>query len=311
MHSTHSAKFDNLCVPDNLTFIEQPPINPLLSSPITSHTVSSIHESQNFNHSNNEMEINNGIMNVESSCEPISGYGGENDESYDDYDVSCETTDTDFAKFVNEFSQFEARGLDIIPNIRKTYYYNSLNACAIPHGDNCTDPSLQKIDSVIHSWLVEKLLPSGGNITGENIPILDDSPRASADDIMTQLKENLSAFHGLSKVLISVRAGHIYLLHMIGDEIIMPPNEKNFFQQFPLFVDVAIKIQKVPHMARRNSCQVLVAVEHMKFKGENRSCASHASPDNNHCQRFLSFNTRMINTPSVEGQVFCLLDKVL
>ncbi|CAG8470205.1 28780_t:CDS:2 [Dentiscutata erythropus] len=242
------------------------------------------------------MEINNGTMNVE-SYETMSG--GEDKENYDGYDGSCETVDKndgDLAKFVNEFCQFETRGLDLIPSLKKTYYYNSLNACAIPDDDSYIDPCLQKIDFIIHSWLVDKLLH-----TSENIPILEELPRTLAEDIMAQLRNDLCAFQGLSKVLISVRAGHVYLLHMNGDEIKMPPNETSFFQQFPLFVDVAIKVQKAyPHMARRNSCQVLVAVEHVKFKVEDCGCTSHTPPDNNPCQR--TYNTRMITAPYVEGQ---------
>ncbi|CAG8469858.1 31152_t:CDS:2 [Racocetra persica] len=258
------------------------------------------------------MGINDMIRNDDSSHEAISGYGEENNENHDDYNSSCETNDTKdpFAKFVSDFCQIESHGFGLIPSLRKTYYYDCLNACAISHYDNCIEPSSQIIGSVIHSWLIKKLLS-----TGEHIPILEEPLWALAEGIMAQLRKNSNVFHGLSKVLISVRAGHVYLLHMIGDEIIMSSHDKNFLQQFPLFVDVAIKVQEEhPHVVRRNPCQVFVAVEHAKFKGENYGCTSSApyrGPNNNRRQHFLSFNTRMITTPSIEGQVFCLLEKML
>ena len=40
-----------------------------------------------------------------------------------------------------------------------------------------------------------------------------------------------SVLNGLAKVLINIRAGHVYLLHMIGDEIVMAPKCERFFQQ--------------------------------------------------------------------------------
>ncbi|CAG8642195.1 15310_t:CDS:2 [Cetraspora pellucida] len=309
MHSTHSTNSDrrpSVHATGDLTFIEQHSVNSLLSLPIT-HTIYSICESQIYNQSNGEMRIDDIIMDYDSSHEAESGYEEENNENYDNY-KSCETSETndpDFAKFVSDFCQIESQGFGLIPSLRNTYYYNCLNACAVSHYNNHMEPSSQIIGSTIHSWIMKKLLNKGNK--SEIIPILEEPLWALADGIMTQLRKiDSSAFHGLSRVLISVRAGHVYLLHMIGDEIIMPSHDKNFLQQFPLFVDIAIKVQNEnPHVARRNSCQVFVAVEHAKFKGQNYGCTSNTpykTPDNSRRQHFLSFNTRMINTPSVEGQ---------
>ncbi|RIA80846.1 hypothetical protein C1645_584643 [Glomus cerebriforme] len=136
---------------------------------------------------------------------------------------------------------------------------------------------------------------------------------------MSKLRETASALSGLSKVLINIRAGHVYLLHMIGDVIVMDQNYERFFQQkkirfveFPLFVNVSIKVQEYSPSERHNTCQVLVAVEHVTIKdarGENRNSIPVSCKFSQH-QAFdgTYTNTRAISSP--DGQTFCLLDEV-
>jgi len=244
---------------------------------------------------------------------------GEDDENYEDdaNDLyvppsNFETTVKDpfFTTFVRELSQDENNGY--VASFQKICYFNGADSYAIPHHGNHIQPASQNIAHILEWWLTEKL-----SHTGETIPILEESPQISAESIMSMLRETASALNGLAKVLINIRAGHVYSLHMIGDEIVMAPNCERFFQQFPLFVNVSIKVQHSPSV-RHNTCQVLVAVEHVTMKdqstagdirgGENRSGV--LTPCKFSQQHHQTFDAKTRVTSSPDGQIFCLLETV-
>jgi len=256
------------------------------------------HESQDFMIDDNEAAV--------------SRYEGEdNDENYED-DLyvppsNFETIAKDplLLAFFHELC--ENKGYSSPVSIfERTCYFNGANSYAIPNRGDYIQPALQNIARILELWVMEKL-----SNTGETIPILEEYPQFSAESIMSKLKEAASALNGLAKVLINIRAGHVYLLHMIGDVIVMDQNCERFFQQFPLFVNVSIKVQEHSPSVRHNTCQVLVAVEHVTMKDENRNIPlSCRFSQHQHHQSFDDTFTNKRVTSSPDGQTFCLLEEV-
>ncbi|GBB84179.1 hypothetical protein RclHR1_10800006 [Rhizophagus clarus] len=194
-----------------------------------------------------------------------------------------------------------------VSSFQRTCYFNGANSFAIPNRGDYIQPASQNIAHILELWLTEKL-----SDTGEAIPILEELPQISAESIMSKLRKAAPALDGLAKVLINIRAGHVYLLHMIGDVVVMDQNCERFFQQFPLFVNVSIKVQEHSPLVRHNTCQVLVAVEHVTMKGENRniplSCRFNSQQQHYHSFDGTFTNTRVTCSP--DGQTFCLLEEV-
>ncbi|RIB17371.1 hypothetical protein C2G38_1438675 [Gigaspora rosea] len=147
----------------------------------------------------------------------------EADESYiSSYNFDTTINDPEFSNFLNELSQEPS---DHTISFQKFYFFNTCSY-EVPHHGNHMQPALQNIALVVESWLTEQLL-----YAGDSIPILEESPQISAEGVMTKLKMALNAFDGLSNVYIKIRAGHVYLLHMIDDEIVIAPNHKQFIQE--------------------------------------------------------------------------------
>ncbi|CAG8694768.1 uncharacterized protein OCT59_019412 [Rhizophagus irregularis] len=241
----------------------------------------------------------------------VSRYEGEdNDENYeDDLYVSPSNfesiiKDPYLLAFFRELCENRSYGSPV-SSFERTCYFNGANSFAIPNRGDYIQPASQNIAHILELWLTEKL----SNI-GETIPILEEYPQISAESIMTKLKETVSSLNGLEKVLINIRAGHVYLLHMIGDVVVMDQNCERFFQQFPLFVNVSIKVQEHSPSVRHNTCQVLVAVEHVTMKGENRNIPLSCRFSHQQHQSFdgAFTNTRVASSP--DGQTFCLLEEL-
>jgi len=281
---------------------------PLFSMPISSQEYDNmLHESQEYIMDDNETAVNR----YEEMNE-----GEDDDENYeDDLYVPPSNFETTFkdpylVTFLREL--YENRGYGSpVASFQKICYFNGADSYAIPHRGNHIQPASQNIAHILEWWLTEKLSHTGH--TDEAIPILDESPQISAESIMSKLREAASALNGLAKVLINIRAGHAYLLHMIGDVIVMDQNCERFFQQFPLFVNVSIKVQGHSPSVRHNTCQVLVAVEHVTMKdarGENRNSIPVSCKFSQHHQAFDTTFTNTRVTSSPDGQTFCLLEEV-
>ncbi|CAI2198065.1 1534_t:CDS:2, partial [Funneliformis geosporum] len=262
-----------------------------------------LHESQEYNSSHDTP-----------ACKEVVSTEGENDDlDYEDSTNELYVTPSNFettvsdpyiSTFIDELLQDENDGF--VASFQKICYFNGADAYAVPHRGNHIQPASQNIAHIVEWWLTEKL-----SHTGETIPILEESPQTSAESIIFKIREVASALNGMAKVLINIRAGHVYSLHMIGDEIVMAPNYERFFQQFPLFVNVSIKVQEHLPSARHNTCQVLVAVEHVTMKDqtvvENRIPCKFSQ---HYHQSFDESFTTTRTTSSPDGQTFCLLEEV-
>lgn len=276
---------------------------PLLMPASTEYDIDMLHECQEYNSSHDSP----------ANKEAVSTEGEDDDLDYEDATNELYVTPSNFettindpyiSAFIEELLQDEIDGF--VASFQKICYFNGADAYAVPHRGNHIQPASVNIAHIVEWWLTEKL-----SHTGETIPILEESPQTSAESIMFKLREVASALNGMAKVLINIRAGHVYSLHMIGDEIVMAPNYERFFQQFPLFVNVSIKVQEHLPSARHNPCQVLVAVEHVTMKDqtaiENRVPCKFSQHYHQSFEE--SFTTTRTNS-SPDGQTFCLLEEV-
>jgi len=123
---------------------------------------------------------------------------------------------------------------------------------------------LYELEGIILQWFREKLLQS---VITETVPILLDPPQLSAESLMDKLRQESKSLHGLGRLMIKIRAGHVFSLLMVGDTVVIDPGEQTFAQLFPLFIDVSIKAEP----AALNSCQVAVAmcIAPMKAASDN------------------------------------------
>ncbi|CAG8574062.1 10584_t:CDS:2 [Diversispora eburnea] len=191
-----------------------------------------------------------------------------------------------------------------VANFQKVFYFNGGDSYAIPHNGTQVQPTSLNIARVVECWLKEKLF----HRQQEFMPILEESPLVATQGIISKLKEEFRLLNGLSKVSINIRVGHIYLLHMIGDEIVMSRNYEALAQLFPLFVNVSIKVQ--PHSAftrnHHNTCKVLVAVERMTMNGHGDIL----SPFGYNYQQLIDGTTARRVAFSADGQLCCILEEV-
>lgn len=75
------------------------------------------------------------------------------------------------------------------------------------------------------------------------MPILEDSVELLAEDVVNKLKsrQSVKGLTGLSRILIQFRTGHVYTYHQLEDgQPLITADMEDFFQQFPLFVEIII-----------------------------------------------------------------------
>lgn len=90
---------------------------------------------------------------------------------------------------------------------------------------------------MFEEWLEDKLY---NNTNDELLPILEENVEYVAEEIFDKLKKH--SFSGLSKVLVKIRTGHVYTYHQLEDgQPLITQDMEEFFQQFPLFVEVVIQ----------------------------------------------------------------------
>ncbi|KAI9473477.1 MAG: hypothetical protein EXX96DRAFT_578174 [Benjaminiella poitrasii] len=74
-----------------------------------------------------------------------------------------------------------------------------------------------------------------------HLPILEDNIELLSEDIINKFKSRKRLLKGLSNILIKVRTGHVYSYHQLENgQPIITEDMEDFFQQFPLFVEILI-----------------------------------------------------------------------
>ncbi|KAI8063162.1 hypothetical protein BC940DRAFT_243726 [Gongronella butleri] len=127
---------------------------------------------------------------------------------------------------------------------RNIYFMDGANRfISLPTMMGHASRATSHVARVFEQWLQDKL-GYQSTLMADRLPILEDSVDLLAEDIMNKLKSRSSVrgLTGVRKLLIHVRAGHVYSLDQL-DNAAMPPlsaDMLDFFQQFPLFIETTI-----------------------------------------------------------------------
>ena len=112
----------------------------------------------------------------------------------------------------------------------------------------------------------------------QDLPILEDSVELLAEDVLNKLKSRPQTMAGMSKVLVKVRTGHVYTYHQLQDgQPLITEDMEDFFQQFPLFVEVMIYTMggdninnnNIINTMDNNTTELLLTVENAIINPEN------------------------------------------
>jgi len=117
-----------------------------------------------------------------------------------------------------------------------------------------------QIMRVLERWLCDKLMQPQ---LGDRLPILEESIPESCRSIMDMMHKEIQLLRPFHTCLIQIRSGHLYNLPLIsnGNTFI---EVDEFIRDYPLFVDVCIKI--VPRkMPRNRSFKDTGAAEHCRL----------------------------------------------
>lgn len=87
------------------------------------------------------------------------------------------------------------------------------------------------------------------DIYNDQLPILEDNIELLSEDIINIFKSRKRALKGLSNILIKIRTGHVYTYHQLENgQPLITEDMEDFFQQFPLFVEIIIYATQEEHM---------------------------------------------------------------
>ncbi|CDS06810.1 hypothetical protein LRAMOSA09335 [Lichtheimia ramosa] len=171
-----------------------------------------------------------------------------------------------------EYSSFEEEMTDPnntqVSRYQNTYFMDGGNRfISLPTLGN-TSKVASHVSRLFEEWLENKIYhhPSDA-FAYDHLPILQDNPELLAEDIFNKLKSRPAAMTGMSRLLVKVRTGHVYTYHQLEDgQPLVTEDMEDFFQQFPLFVEV-----KIYSMASKSSSstQLLLTVENAIINPEH------------------------------------------
>ncbi|KAF9955376.1 hypothetical protein BGZ72_003794 [Mortierella alpina] len=132
-----------------------------------------------------------------------------------------------------------------VSTIRSTYFFDGIGRgggfLAIPHLASHGNAKTNVICRLLESWLTKKLVEP--TISEESIPVLEDNIQSSVESIERHLLADPRVWSGISKAFIHIRCGHVFMLDSCcDDETIVHLGADEFYQDYPLFVDVEIKM---------------------------------------------------------------------
>lgn len=116
---------------------------------------------------------------------------------------------------------------------------------------------------MFEDWLQNKLYHQHIH---QKLPILEDSVELLAEDIINKFKSRNSAkgITGLSRILVKIRTGHVYTYHQLDDgQPLITADMEDFFQQFPLFVEIIIYTMPKDHDQSMDDVQFLLSLENI------------------------------------------------
>ncbi|KAG0338533.1 hypothetical protein BG004_007189 [Podila humilis] len=132
-----------------------------------------------------------------------------------------------------------------ISTVRSTYFFDGIGRgggfLAIPHLASHGNAKTSVICRLLEAWLTKKLVEP---TISDSIPVLEDNIQSSVSSIKQHLQDNARTWAaGVSKAVIYIRCGHVFMLDTCcDDETIVQLGAAEFYQDYPLFVDVEIKM---------------------------------------------------------------------
>ncbi|KAG0203283.1 hypothetical protein BGX33_009223 [Mortierella sp. NVP41] len=161
-----------------------------------------------------------------------------------------------------------------VSTIRTTYFFDGIGRgggfLAIPHLASHGNAKTNVICRLLEAWLTKKLVEP---TISDSIPVLEDNIQSSVESIEQHLRQDPKVWSGISKSYIHIRCGHVFMLNTCcDDETIVHLGADEFYQDYPLFVDVEIKMNcEANYQAKENhSTEVLIAFQNVVNRGNQK-----------------------------------------
>ncbi|GJJ71264.1 hypothetical protein EMPS_03614 [Entomortierella parvispora] len=160
-----------------------------------------------------------------------------------------------------------------VSTIRTTYFFDGIGRgggfLAIPHLASHGNAKTNVICRMLEAWLTEKLVEP---TISDSIPVLEDNIQSSVQSIEQHLRQDPKVWSGISKSFIHIRCGHVFMLDTCcDDETIVHLGADEFYQDYPLFVDVEIKMHcDSNHLSKDHSTEILIAFQNVVNKNRDR-----------------------------------------
>ncbi|KAG0214037.1 hypothetical protein BGX28_002903 [Mortierella sp. GBA30] len=177
---------------------------------------------------------------------------GKAKEDSESYDFFVNTMEEDYWKSVS--------------TIRTTYFFDGIGRgggfLAIPHLASHGNAKTNVICRLLEAWLTKKLVEP---TISDSIPVLEDNIQSSVQSIEQHLRQESKVWAGISRSFIRIRCGHVFVLDTCcDDDTIVHLGADEFYQDYPLFVDVEIKMHcDATQQSKESSTEVLIAFENV------------------------------------------------
>ncbi|KAI8066274.1 uncharacterized protein B0P05DRAFT_553661 [Gilbertella persicaria] len=153
-----------------------------------------------------------------------------------------------------------------VSRYQNTYFMDGGNRfISLPMLGNTSTKAASHISRMFEDWLQNKLYHQSANESLlDRLPILEDSVELLTEDIINKLKsrQSVKGLIGLSRVLIKIRTGHVYTYHQL-DQPLITADMEDFFQQFPLFVEIIIYTMPKDLDQSTDNIELLLTVENI------------------------------------------------
>ena len=116
---------------------------------------------------------------------------------------------------------------------------------------------------LLEAWLTKKLVEP--TISEDSIPVLEDNIESSVQSIERHLQRDPKVWSCISKCFIHIQCGHVFMLDTCcDDETVVHLGADEFYQDYPLFVDVEIKMHcEAKPLPKEHSAEVLIAFKNV------------------------------------------------
>ncbi|KAF9427148.1 hypothetical protein BGZ94_005401 [Podila epigama] len=160
-----------------------------------------------------------------------------------------------------------------VSTIRSTYFFDGIGCgggfLAIPHIASHGNAKTNVICRLLEQWLTRKLVEP---TISDSIPVLEDNIESSVQSIERHLRHDLKVWAGISQAFIHIRCGHVFMLDACcDDETIVHLGADEFYQDYPLFVDVEIKMHcDANHLPKTDPTEVLIAFRNVVSRNKGQ-----------------------------------------